>query len=45
MISPMKFFTPEETEPSKKTLNLIRQIAYSYRVVHANGKDVAYCIN
>jgi hypothetical protein len=41
----MKFFTPEEIEPSEKTLNIIRQIARTYRVVHVNGKEISYCIN
>lgn len=41
----MKFFTQEEIEPSEKALNLIRQIAYSYRVAHTNSKGVAYCMN
>ena len=38
---PMQIFTREETTPSEKVLNLIRQFAYTYRV--ANGQ--AYCLN
>jgi len=38
---PMQIFTHEETTPSEKTLRLIRQIAYTYRVV----KNQAYCLN
>ncbi len=37
----MQIFTPEETSPSEKVLNIIRQIAYTYRVV--NGQ--AFCLN
>lgn len=42
---PMKYFTQEEKSPSYKTLNLIRQIAYTYRVVKMNGQTEAYCLN
>lgn len=41
----MQYFTPEEVKPSERTLSLIRQIAYSYRVVNMNGKDEVYCLN
>lgn len=41
----MKFFTSEEMKPSEKTLNIIRQIAYTYRVININGKNEAYCLN
>ncbi len=34
----MKHFTPEEFKPREKTLDLIRQIAYTYRVT--NGQQV-----
>jgi hypothetical protein len=37
----MKFFTQEETTPSKKTLNFIRQLAYTYRVVN----NQVVCLN
>lgn len=37
----MQIFTHEEMTPSEKTLKLIRQIAYTYRVF--NGQ--AYCLN
>ncbi len=33
----MDFFTNEGAQPSEMTLNLIRQIAHTYRV--ARGKD------
>lgn len=40
-----KYFTQEECEPSNKTLNIIRQIAYTYRVMKMNGRPKAYCLN
>ena len=41
----MKYFTQEEKRPSSTTLNIIRQIAYTYRVIKMNGKNEAYCLN
>lgn len=41
----MQKFTPEELKPSEKTLHLIRQIAYTYRVLRSNGRPQAYCLN
>lgn len=41
----MEFFTPEELNPSEMTLHIIRQIAYTYRVMRRNGKEVSYCLN
>lgn len=42
----MKYFTPkEELSPSEMTLNIIRQIAYSYRTIN-DGKNVStLCMN
>jgi hypothetical protein len=40
----MEYFTSEE-KPSEMTLNIIRQIAYTYRVMRSNGKNVSYCLN
>lgn len=37
----MQIFTREERTPSERTLKLIKQLAYTYRVV--NGQ--AYCLN
>ncbi len=37
----MQIFTPQETSPSEKTLNFIKQFAYTYRV--ANNQ--VYCLN
>ena len=41
---PMNYFTPEETKPSENTLNMIRQIAYSYHAIRS-GKINVYCLN
>jgi hypothetical protein len=37
----MQIFTFEEMNPSEKTLKLIREIAYTYRV----NNNQAYCLN
>ena len=43
---PMKhFFTLETASPSEKTLNIIRQIAYSCRSIKVNGKCELVCLN
>lgn len=36
---PMHYFTSEKIRPSKKTLDMIKQIAYSYRVVDTPQKE------
>ncbi len=42
----MKYFTPNVLKPSERTLNLIKQIAYTYRVAKmADGSIVSYCLN
>lgn len=41
----MKHFTQEELNPSERTLNIIRQIAYTYRVIKVNGHKEVYCLN
>lgn len=41
----MQFFTQEENKPSNSTLNIIRQIAYTYRVMKMNGQNEVYCLN
>lgn len=41
----MKYFTSEELKPSEATLNLIRQLARTYRVVDINNKKTSYCLN
>ena len=37
----MKIFTYEEMHPSEKTIRLVKQIAYTYRVTNQQ----AYCLN
>ena len=39
------FFTQEEMSHSEKTLNIIRQIDYTYKVIKVNGKLETYCLN
>lgn len=41
----MNHFTPNEMGPSEKTLYIIRQIAYTYRVAEMDGKMESYCLN
>lgn len=41
----MTYFTQEEAQPSEQTLSLIRQIAYTYRILTINGKKHSYCLN
>lgn len=43
---PMMNFTQDESEPSQLTLEIIRQIAYTYRAMVADdGTVVTYSIN
>jgi hypothetical protein len=41
----MKYFTQEDLNPSEKTLNILRQIAYSYRAMSVGGATLSYCLN
>lgn len=41
----MKYFTPEDLRPSENTLNIIRQIAHTYRTFTTNGRQQSYCLN
>lgn len=41
----MNNFTPDETGPSARTLMLIRQIAYTYRVSKLTGRPLNFCVN
>lgn len=42
----MKIFTQEQLMPSEKTLNLIKQIAYTYRSVKLqDGSRIPVCLN
>ena len=44
--TPMKYiFTPEELRPSKRTIQIIKQIAYTYRAFKMNGKYEVLCLN
>lgn len=40
----MQYFTQEDLKPSEKTLQLIRQVAYSYQLLR-NGNPKDYCLN
>ena len=40
----MKYFTPEELNPSEVTLNLLRQLARTYRVVDIDNMKTSYCL-
>lgn len=42
---PMIFSTHEELSPTEKTLNIIRQIAYTYRSLNFCGEEEYYCLN
>lgn len=42
---PMTYFTQEEMTPSITTLNIIRQVAYSFRTVRIDGKVVGVSLN
>ena len=42
---PMKqYSTSDEQRPSKKTINMIKQIAYTYRTIKMNGRYEAFCL-
>ena len=42
----MKYFTQEDMNPSERTLHIIRQIAYTYRVIRmADGRTMGMCLN
>lgn len=41
----MTYFTQEDLKPSEKTLNMIRQIAHSYRIVREQEGTNSYCFN
>lgn len=42
---PMNYFTPNEAEPSEKTLQLIRQIARLYTRAYAKDGNYEMCMN
>lgn len=41
----MVYFTPDELSPSATSLNIIRQMAYTYRTRRTDGKVVIMCTN
>lgn len=41
----MKYFTHEEMNPSETTLNIIRQIAHTYRAMKGCGEPLPCCMN
>lgn len=41
-----KIFTQEEVQPSQRTLDFIRLVAYTYRPrICSNGMVVPFCLN
>lgn len=38
-----QYSTSDEMRPSRKTINMIKQIAYTYRAIKMNGR--AFCLN
>lgn len=42
----MKYFTQEGLNPNDRTLDIIKKIAYTYRVIKmADGSTVSLCLN
>lgn len=42
----MTYFTQEGLNPSERTIEIIKQIAYTYRVIKmADGTKVSFCLN
>lgn len=41
----MRYFTQEDLKPSEKTLNIIRQMAYTCRVLSKGGRATMYYFN
>lgn len=41
----MEHFTSENPMPSKRTIDIIKAIAYTYRVMNINGRMKSYCLN
>ena len=39
------FISEEVMRPSKQTIDLIKQIAHTYRVVKINGTNEVFCLN
>jgi hypothetical protein len=42
----MTYFTQESLNPSERTIDIIKQIAYTYRVIKmADGTSIPFCLN
>ena len=41
----IKISTQEKIAPSQQTINIIKQIAYAYRLMKQEGKNESYSIN
>lgn len=40
-----QYSTSDEMRPSRKTINMIKQIAYTHRAIKMNGRYEAFCLN
>lgn len=40
-----QYSTSDEMRPSRKTINMIKQIAYTNRAIKMNGRYEAFCLN
>ena len=40
-----QYSTSDEMRPSRKTINMIKQRAYTYRAIKMNGRYEAFCLN
>lgn len=40
-----QFFTQEKKSPSETTINIIKQIAYTYRCIRLNDECKVFCVN
>ena len=42
----MAYFTQKSLNPSERTIDIIKQIAYTYRVIKmADGTSIPFCLN
>ena len=40
-----QYSTSDEMRPSRKTINMIKQIAYTYRAIKMNARYETFCLN
>lgn len=40
-----QYSTSDEMRPSRKTINMIKQIAYTCRAIKMNGRYETFCLN